>query len=83
MGFRGASRKVDGELRSAFTLYVGGNALQGKEQMGREIGILLEKDIPAFLVELGRRVSASGLEFSAWLAANPQGVEELAAPYLA
>ena len=74
---------MDGELRSAFTLYVGGNASQGKEQMGREIGILLEKDIPAFLVELGRKVSASGLEFSTWLAANPQGVEELAAPYLA
>ena len=50
--------------------------------MGRELGVLLEKDIPAFLVDLGRKVAESGKDFYAWYAANPQGIEEAAAPYL-
>ena len=82
LGFRGASRMVDKKPQSGFTLYAGGCEGQGEEQMGRELGVLLEKDIPAFLVDLGRKVAESGKDFYAWYAANPQGIEEAAAPYL-
>ena len=73
---------VDKKPQSGFTLYAGGCEGQGEEQMGRELGVLLEKDIPAFLVDLGRKVAESGKDFYAWYAANPQGIDETAAPYL-
>ena len=82
LGFRGASRLVEGKPQSALTLYAGGEQAQGREAMGREVGVLLEADIPAFLVELGRAVTGSGKDFAAWYRDDPQGVDRLAAPYL-
>lgn len=82
MGFRGASKVVDGAPQSAYVLFVGGCGKQGHESMGRELGTMLESDIPAFLVELGRTVATSGMDFAAWLQAKPQGVDQLAKPLL-
>ena len=83
MGFRGASKKVDGTVQSAFVLYIGGCQEQGSEVMGKEAGTMLETDIPKFLTELGKTVAASGKDFRTWRAEHPDGVEKLAAPYLA
>ena len=43
---------------------------------------MLERDIPAFLVKLGKAVAQSGMDYTAWAAKNPQGVSEIAAEYL-
>lgn len=83
IGFRGASKLVDGKPQSAFTLFVGGCDTQGKETMGRELGAILESQVPSFLVELGKTVAASGMDFAAWRQANPEGIDQIAAPYLA
>ena len=83
IGFRGASKLVDGKPQSAFTLFVGGCDLQGKETMGRELGAILESEIPAFLVELGKTVAASDKGFAAWRESDPEGIDRIAAPYLA
>lgn len=83
IGFRGASKLVDGKPQSAFTLFVGGCDAQGQEMMGRELGNILESKVPAFLVELGKTVAASGMDFAAWREANPDGIDQIAAPYLA
>ncbi len=82
IGFRGASRLVDGKPQSAFTLFVGGQDRQGCEAMGRELGAIFEGDIPAFLVELGKAVAASGMDYAAWSAADPAAIDRIAAPYL-
>lgn len=83
IGFRGASKLVDGKPQSAFTLFVGGCDQQGKEAIGRELGAILESKIPAFLVELGKAVAASGMDFAAWRESDPEGIDRIAAPYLA
>lgn len=83
IGFRGASKLVDGKPQSAFTLFVGGCDQQGKEAMGRELGAILKSKIPAFLVELGKTVAASGMDFAAWRESDPEGIDRIAAPYLA
>lgn len=83
IGFRGASKLVDGKPQSAFTLFVGGCDRQGSEAMGRELGAILESEIPAFLVELGKTVAASGKTFAAWRESDPEGIDRIAAPYLA
>lgn len=80
MGFRGASKLVDGKPQSAFTLFVGGDDRQGREAMGRELGVMLEERIPAFLVEVGK--AASGQGFAAWREADPAALEAIAAKYL-
>ena len=82
IGFRGASKMVDGKPQSAFALFVGGCEAQGQEAMGKELGVMLEEKIPAFLVTLGKTVAASGMDFAAWRAANPAAIEEIAAEYL-
>lgn len=81
MGFRGASKLVDGQPRAAFTLFVGGDHRQGSETMGRELGVILEERIPAFLVEVGKAASQKG--FALWRETEPDALEAIAAGYLA
>lgn len=78
LGFRGASKSVDGKAQSAFLLYVNGCELQGQERMGHEAGTILETDIPAFLVKLGKTAAASGKGFHEWFAENPDGIDNAA-----
>lgn len=82
MGFRGASRPVDGKPQPAFMLYVGGEERQGQEAMGRELGAILADRIPEFLVKLGKTVAESSLDFAAWNRQNPGALEAVAAEYL-
>ncbi len=44
--------------------------------MGRELGTILEAEIPAFFVALGKKVAASGLDFAAWKEQNPEALEK-------
>ena len=82
MGFRGASKLVDGKPQPAFALFVNGYERQGQEVLGRELGTILEADIPEFLVSLGSTVAASGKDFFCWNASEPDALEQIAAPYL-
>lgn len=82
IGFRGAAKSVDGKVQPAFVLYVNGCQTQGKESMGKELGTILQKDIPEFLVALGKEVARSGQDFQTWKTANPEGIEQIAANYL-
>ena len=49
--------------------------------MGRELGAMLEGDIPAFLARLGQAVADSGMDYGAWRQANPGALEEIARAY--
>lgn len=81
LGFRGGAKSVGGKSQPAFVLYINGCEYQGKEMMGREAGTLLQSDIPAFLVELGRTVAASGLDFYRWNGENPEALDEIVSKY--
>lgn len=82
IGFRGAAKSVDGKVQPAFVLYINGCQTQGNESMGKELGTILQKDIPEFLVALGKTVARSGQDFQTWKTANPEGIEQIAADYL-
>lgn len=82
IGFRGAAKIVDKKPQSVFLLYINGEQRQGQETMGKEIGTILEEQIPEFLVKLGKAVAESGMDFAAWKAANPEGIEAIAAAYV-
>lgn len=82
LGFRGASKPVDGKAQPAFILYINGSQEREKERLGHEAGSILEKDIPDFLVELGKAVAASGKDYAKWNDENPHKVDEIASRYL-
>lgn len=82
IGFRGASRRVDGKPSSAFVLFVNGREEQGSACFGEEIGTILESDIPVFLKELGRVISEAGMDFETWYEDHKESFREIAAPYL-
>lgn len=82
IGFRGASKKTDKKPMPAFVLYVNGEERQGQETFGQELGTILEKDVPEFLVKLGRAVAGSGMDYETWNRENPDGLKKIAAEYL-
>lgn len=77
MGFRGAVK----DRQSAWLLYLNGCDAQGQEVFGKEAGVILETEVPDFLVELGKKVAESGMSFAEWSKANADGVEKVAAKY--
>ena len=82
IGFRGGVKMVDKAAKPAFVLYVNGEEKQGKEAMGRELGTMLEENIPEFLVTLGEAVAESGKDFYTWNRSNPMALEKVASLYL-
>lgn len=82
IGFRGSVKVIDKKPHSTFVLYVNGCERQGKEVMGREIGMILEELIPDFLVDLGKTVAESGLSFNDWNNSNPNGIDTVAQKYI-
>lgn len=82
IGFRGIVKLVDKKPNPAFMLHVNGNDGQGSEKMGHEVGIILETEIPKFIVELGKAVADSGLDFASWNKENPDGIEKIAEKYI-
>ena len=82
LGFRGGVKSINKKPEPAFVLFVDGNDRQGEEAMGRELGTILETEIPSFLVELGKTVAESGKDFISWKEENPEYLEEIAQKFL-
>ena len=48
----------------------------------RRSWIILEEDIPQFLVKLGQAVESEELDFSQWNLKHPEGIKEIAKEYI-
>ena len=88
LGFHGGVKKLDGVMEPAFTFHVNGCDEQGEERFGEQWGVMLQKDMPAFFVELGQEISAAGenlaagMDFETWMEKNPQRLREIVEKYL-
>lgn len=82
LGFRGGVKMIDKKPHPAFVFYVNGNDRQGEETMGREVGTMLEAEIPAFLVKLGKTVAENGMTFEEWNSKDPGAIDRIAASYI-
>ena len=82
LGFQGCVKLVDKKPQPAFNLLVFGEERQGEERLGEAVGAMLQTDIPAFMVELGRTVAASGQPFEAWLSGHREELLALAGRYI-
>lgn len=81
MGFVGGVKVIEKVAHPAFTLFLGGSAAQGAEGLGAPVCTMLQDDVPAFLVELGRTVQASGRTYAQWAAQNGEALRALAGKY--
>ena len=82
LGFQGCVKLVDKKPQPAFNLLVFGEERQGEERLGEAVGAMLQTDIPAFMVELGLTVAASGQPFEAWLSGHREELLALAGRYI-
>lgn len=82
LGFRGASKSVNGKAEPAFAFYVSGQDTQGEERFGEEWGVMLATDIPKFFVELGTVISEEKVSYEQWYKKNIDTLKNIAEPYL-
>ena len=82
IGFRGGKKPTADGPQDAFAIYENGCDLQGQERMGEELGVMLAKDIPEFLVELGKAVEAEQMDYATFRQNYPEKVKEIIAKYV-
>jgi len=82
IGFHGAVKLIDKVPNPAFFLHVNGNDTQGKERFGETLGIILEKDIPDFIIEIGKTVERENKTFREWYFNNENGFKTIAERYI-
>ena len=78
LGFRGGKKPTEDGPKDAFAVYDNGCSLQGKEQMGEEIGVILSTDIPEFLVAIGKAVEAEDMDYATFWNTYPTKIKEIA-----
>ncbi len=81
IGFQGGVKLVDKKPQPAFKMTLGGTDELGKARFGTEAGTILESDLPALLVELGRAVQAAGQSWEQWSAEHTAERDAIIAKY--
>ena len=72
---------IKDKVQPAFFLTVNGNAGEGEERFGEQLGAILEEEIPAFLKELGEEIAGKGLTYDEWYEGHEERFREIAAGY--
>ena len=73
---------IDKVATPAFTLHLNGSDAQGMERFGEPAGMILQDNIPAFLVEVGKAVAAAGESYGDWKKAHGEQLQEIVERYL-
>lgn len=83
IGFRGAIKQTPDGPKSAFAIYTDGCPYQGKEKLSDFGKSIIVEDIPRFLVELGKEISAQNTVYNEWIVDNQSKLDELIEKYSA
>jgi ferredoxin-nitrite reductase len=81
LGLRGAAKKVEGEMKPAFTVFAGGDMTANQEQIGTQYGTLTEENIPPFFAALNVILTQAALPFAEWYAGNQREFADLVRQY--
>lgn len=82
MGFHGKVKMVDKKPQPGFTININGSDVQGHERFGEELGVIAADDIPGFIVELGKAVTAAGMSYSEFAEKKADELEALIKKYV-
>lgn len=81
IGFQGCVKPVDQRPTPAFRLSLDGSDAPGGARFGQPGAVILERDLPALLVELGQAAAAAGQPWADWAAAHPEERDAIIARY--
>ena len=81
IGLQGGVKLVDKKPEPAFKLFLGGSGLLGKARFGESSVTVLEHDLPALMVELGRAAADAGQRWDQWSAEHSQERDAILAKY--
>ena len=81
IGFQGGVKLVDKKPQPAFRMFLGGSDQTGAARFGECAATILERDLPALMVELGRAAAAHGLDWQGWSDAHPEERDAIIAKY--
>lgn len=81
IGFQGGVRLEDKKPQPAFRLFLGGSDALDEARFGEAGAVILEKDIPALLVELGRAAAAAGQTWAQWSDTHREDLNAIVARY--
>ena len=82
LGFRGGVKQTPDGPRPAFAVYEMGCELQGAEAFGTELGVMLESQIPEFLVTLGREITSRGITYQEFITHHHDDFLRIVKPFL-
>lgn len=82
IGFHGKVKMIDKKPVPGFAISIHGNDNQGHEHFGDDIGVIAADDIPEFIVELGKAVTASGMCYDEYSVKNTDALMELINKYI-
>ena len=81
LSFRGAGKKTEEGLASAFAVFEGGSDYQGDEHFASDVGVMLTEDIPKFLIELGQTITDASTTYDKWIVEHHDEFLEIAKKY--
>ena len=81
IGFQGGVRLEDKKPQPAFRLFLGGSDALDQARFGEAGAVILERDIPALLVELGRAAAAQGQTWAQWSETHREDLNAIVAKY--
>ena len=81
IGFQGGVRLEDKKPQPAFRMFLGGSDALDAARFGEAGAVILERDIPALLVELGRVAAAAGQPWEQWAETHREELNAIVARY--
>lgn len=82
MGFHGGVKVIDKVPNPPFTLHVNGCDMEGEERFGERRGVILEKEIPEFLAEVGQTVQDADETYDNWYPSHHEELMAIVKKYL-
>ncbi|MCI8423065.1 MAG: nitrite/sulfite reductase [Lawsonibacter sp.] len=81
IGLQGGVKLVDNRPQPAFKLFLDGADALGRARFGTAAATILERDLPALLVELGQAAAAARQDWRQWSAQNAAQRDAILAKY--
>ncbi len=81
IGFQGGVKLVDKKPQPAFKMFLNGTDELGRARFGQEVGTVLESDLPALLIELGKAVQGAGQSWAQWSQEHAEERDAIIAKY--
>lgn len=82
IGFTGKRKKVNGENRECFTVFIDGSYAVDRTRLGTQYGEMLKEDIPEFLYEIAQNIKEYNISFDEFAQCKKNEMEKIISKYV-